>query len=159
MSNCPFTEDELLIEPVPTGNLRPLRLFDENQKADAYIAALYVVPTARMHFLGGSAGLNMLARDIDVFVLVNDLDEVALKLEDCGFTYPHFHGYTGSNFIPFRKGDLNIVAMDDEKGFIQTQLAYRVCQYLVSEKIQPTKEQRKAIHRILRGEPVNFVTP
>lgn len=148
---------ELQPEPVPTPK-GELRLFEEAEKAIAYSNAVEAVPEATAHFLGGSAGLGLQAADIDVFMLVPDLSEVAIRLEDYGFTYPHFPAYDDKGFIPLRKGDLNIIAMDDERDYNQTKIAYRVCQYLVSEGIHPTKEQRKVIHRILRGEPTNFVT-
>jgi len=149
---------ELQPEPVPTPK-GELRLFEEAEKATAYSNAVEAVPEATAHFLGGSAGLGLQAADIDVFMLVPDLSEVAIRLEDYGFTYPHFSAYDDKGFIPLRKGDLNIIAMDDERDYNQTKIAYRVCQYLVSEGIIPTKEQRKVIHRILRGEPTSFALP
>lgn len=149
---------ELHPEPVPTPK-RELRLFEEAEKATAYHKAIEAVPEATAHFFGGSSGLNLPAADMDVFMLVPDLNETAARLEEYGFTYPHFNDYDNKGFIPLRKGDLNIIAMDDEHDFEQTAIAYKVCQYLVSEGIIPTKEQRKVIHRILRGEPTSFVIP
>lgn len=138
---------------------RPLKQFHAYEINAAYVEACEAIPESTCRFLGGSAGLNLPASDIDVFMLVPDLDTLAEKLVSKGFKVKGSHGYTNANFIPFRRGDLNIVAMSDKHEFDQTQLAYKVCQYLVSESILPTKEQRKVIHRILREEPVTFVTP
>jgi len=149
----PFTEDE----PVPTP--QPARVFGPHEKQKALDDALTAVPEAKKHFLGGSAGLGLQAADIDVFMLVPDLYHVADRLEGYDFVTPHFHEYSDGGFIPLRKGDLNIIMMEDEHDYNQTEIAYKVCQYLVSEGIHPTKEQRKVIHRILRGEPTSFVTP
>ncbi len=144
-------------EPVPTP--QPLRVFNADDKQKALLNALSAVPEASKHFLGGSAGLGLKAADIDIFMLVPDLYLVADRLESYGFVTPHFHEYSDRGFIPLRKGDLNIILMGDEHDYDQTEIAYKVCQYLVSEGIHPTKEQRKVIHRILRGEPTSFVLP
>jgi len=151
------TLEELRSEPVPTA--QPARIFGPDAKQKAISDAHTAVPEASKYFLGGSAGLGLQAVDIDVFMLVPALNEVAIRLEGYGFTYPRFNDYDDKGFIPLRKGDLNIIVMDDERDYDQTEIAYKVCQYLVSEGIHPTKEQRKVIHRILRGEPVSFVSP
>jgi hypothetical protein len=160
-NHWPFKDDSVSLladsEPVPTP--QPTRVFGPHEKQKAISDAHTVVPEASKYFLGGSAGLGLKAADIDVFMLVPDLDAVAERLSGYGFTYLRFHAYDDKGFIPLRKGDLNIIAMDDERDFDQTEIAYKVCQYLVSEGIHPTKEQRKVIHRILRGEPTSFVTP
>jgi hypothetical protein len=136
-----------------------LRLFSDDEKKAAVNTVIDLCSYRLKHFLGGSASLGLPAADIDVFVLVSDLDETAIQLERHDFVSPSFHFYTDKGFIPFRKGDLNIIAMDVEKDYDQTAIGHQVCQYLVSEGIIPTKEQRKVIHRILRGESTDFVTP
>jgi len=148
--------EELHAEPVPTA--QPARIFSPDAKQKAISDAHTAVPEASKYFLGGSAGLGLKAADIDIFMLVPNVNEVAARLADYGFTYPRFNDYDNKGFIPFRKGDLNIIVMDDERDYDRTEIAYKVCQYLVSEGIHPTKEQRKVIHHILQGKPASFAT-
>jgi len=134
-----------------------LTVFSPEAKQAAIDLFKELVPKAKSHFLGGSSGMGLLAADIDIFALVEDIFETAERMEEAGWIAPGFHHY-GNNkgFIPLRKGEVNVILMDDAEDYELTKRAFIVCKYLVHEGIHPTKEQRKVIHRILRDEPVTF---
>jgi hypothetical protein len=107
------------------------------------------------YFLGGSAGLEQPAADIDIFVdgSNKNLNTLAEVLHENGYTSSNSARYSDSNFMSFRKGLINLILINDKESYTARQRAFEICKYLVHKMgVNLTKENRKMIHKIAAGE-------
>lgn len=105
-------------------------------------------------FLGGSAGLGQPAADIDIFVDGSTaFDPIAELLSNQGYKADHGARYSASDFMSFRKNDVNVILIEEKESYNARERAFQICKYLVQTmNVQLTKENRKMIHKIAANE-------
>jgi len=106
------------------------------------------------YFLGGSAGLDQPAADIDIFIdgsaAFYTLSEV---FANDSYVCNNSARYSDSDFMTFRKGDVNIILIEERGSYTASQRAFEICKYLVHKMgVNLTKENRKMLHKIAAGE-------